>query len=481
MKKLFLLLLLFCQSAAFAKDYRVATIPDFEVALQQVRPGESIIWMNGTYTDLKIDFTPKTNGSKESKIYLKAETPGKVMLKGASQLFMGGNHLQVEGFLFTGTSTLGERDDVISFRSRKNVSANYCRVTGCAFNDYSPADANINNDWIIIYGTHNEVDHCYLKGKTNLGPYLVVAYDKPKDFVDGSDACLSTYHSIHHNYFGYRTMPGDNGGECIRTGDSKTSMTKGFNIFEYNYFEKEENEPEVISNKSCDNIYRFNTLYGNDGALVLRHGNRCVVYGNYINGKTGRGNSGGIRIIGEDHVVFNNYIENTEGGNKSLKAPITIMGGIPASPINGYFAGHNAVVCFNTVVNAVGPVIHAGAYAKTKEPIAPENIVVAQNTIINPQGKNPVALKEESNVSFKLFSGNIYTGGLTLIRKGLRELEEAQLNYRNGFWYRKESADKTLVELIIAKTKVHKLNLTAAAITVFNPAWIVTKKDVGVN
>jgi len=272
MKNLLFILINFYTITAIAKDYRVAAIPEFEMALQQVQPGETIVWANGTYTDLKIDFTPKTNGNKQSRIYLKAETPGNVILKGSSQLFIGGNYLHAEGFLFKGTATLGERDDVISFRSRRNNLANYSRVSNCAFTDYTPANAGLNNDWIILYGTHNEVDHCSLKGKTNLGPFLVVAYDKPKDFVDGSEACPSTYHYVHHNYFGYRTMPGDNGGECIRTGDSKTSMTKGFNIFEYNYFEKEENEPEVISNKSCDNIYRFNSLYGNDGALVLRHG-----------------------------------------------------------------------------------------------------------------------------------------------------------------------------------------------------------------
>lgn len=481
MKKLLLLLFLFCRVVAPAKDYRVATIPDFEAALQQVQPGESIIWINGTYTDLKIDFEPKTNGNKQNNIFLKAETPGKVILKGASQLFIGGNYLQVEGLLFNGPSTLDERDDVINFRSRKNASANYCRVTNCAFTDYTPADANINNDWIILYGTHNEVDHCYLKGKTNSGPFLVVAYDKPKDFTDGSEACPSTYHLIHHNYFGYRTMPGDNGGECIRTGDSKTSMTRGFNIFEYNFFEKEENEPEVISNKSCDNIYRFNTFYDNDGALVLRHGNRCMVYGNYMNGKTGRGYSGGIRIIGEDHLVFNNYIENMEGGNQPLKAPVTIMAGIPSSPINGYFAAHNAIICFNTVVNAVGPVIHAGAYnsSRTTEPVAPKNIVLAQNNIINPQGKNPVPLKEGSNVTFKICTGNFTTGGQTLIRKGFRDVEEAQFAFKNGFWYRKETADKTLVELIMDKAKAYKLKPDTSVITAFNPSWRVNRKDVG--
>ena len=43
---------------------------------------------------------------------------------------------------------------------------------------------------------------------------------------------------------------------------------------------------------------------------MLRHGDRCVVEGNRIDGE-GRAKSGGIRIHGRGHVVKDNVIERT--------------------------------------------------------------------------------------------------------------------------------------------------------------------------
>lgn len=479
MRNILTLWLLLASILSNATDYKVSSATELQATLQKVKPGDVVIWKNGTYTDIKLDFSPNQNGREDARIYLKAETPGKVIFKGASQLFIGGNYLQAEGFLFEGISSLTEREDVIAFRSdaKKSRLANYSRVTNCAVIDYSPVDHNVNIDWIILYGTHNEVDHCSFSGKLNQGPYLVVAYDKPKGYIDGSDQSPSTYHSIHHNYFGKRNMPTDNGGECMRIGDSKTSFTKGFNVIQYNYFEGEENEPEVISNKSCDNIYRFNTFYNNDGALVLRHGNRCVVYGNYINGKSGRGYSGGIRIIGEDHTVFNNYLENQEGAKENLKAPITIMGGIPSSPLNGYFAAHRAVVAFNTIVNANGPIFRVGAYAKTMAPVAPTNIILAQNLIVSPQGDAQL-LESEKGVSFAALTANVYVSAGRAVT-GFILANQKDLINKNGFWYTKSISDKKTLEIIKQRLVAFNIKLTDDEMVMFNPNWIVRKENVG--
>jgi poly(beta-D-mannuronate) lyase len=277
-------------------------------------------------------------------------------------------------------------------------------------------------------------------------------------------------------------MPTDNGGEDIRAGDSKTSFTRGFNVFEYNYFDDHRNEPEVISNKSCDNIYRFNTFNNCDGALVLRHGNRCLVYGNYINGKTGRGYSGGIRIIGEDHTVFNNYLENQEGAeSEAMKAPVTLMAGIPSSPVSGYFAASRALVCFNTIVHATGPVFHEGVKNHTDNPVAPHDITLLQNAVIEPQGKNAIPFVAEDPGSIALSRDNVYTGGKSINQKGWREAAGTDFIQKNGYWYTKAPAEKEALEGVRKRIAPFQLVLSDEAISVFNPAWIMQRKDVGVS
>ena len=120
-------------------------------------------------------------------------------------------------------------------------------------------------------------------------------------------------HRVDHNHFGPRPPLGRNGGETIRVGYSHQSMSASGTMVESNLFDRCDGEIEIISSKSCDNIYRANTFLDCAGMLTLRHGNRCLVEGNFFLGHHKRG-SGGIRVIGDDHVVINNYIDGVENG-----------------------------------------------------------------------------------------------------------------------------------------------------------------------
>jgi poly(beta-D-mannuronate) lyase len=466
----------FAGTGISAAAYWVSDVTDFTLVLQKVLPGDTIVWKNGSYADLKINFQPRRAGVSGKEIVLKAETAGQVLLTGSSQLMVGGEFLIAEGFMFEGTSTL-QKGDVMAF----SKTAVHSRITNCAVVDYTPADAMVNNNWMSLQGRYNEVDHCYFKGKLNQGPYLVVRYFTDDHFIDGSDAAPSTHHRIHHNYFGYRTMPTDNGGEDLRIGDSKTSFTRGFNIIEYNYFEDHRLEPEVISNKSCDNIYRFNTFINNDGALVLRHGQRCFVYGNYFDGKSGRNKSGGIRIINADQTVFNNYLENLEGGKDHLKAPITLMSGLMGSALNEYYPAHNAIVAGNTIVNSVGAVITAGAgnKAKGKAFDAPKNMILEGNVILYTTGKNADPfLVLDNNTSYTL-KNNFYTNGLTG-EKGFSLLKDKKIKTKDGFRFTEVEVSNITMDSINQRLAIHHVNLGHKEITSFNPVWKTGKKEVGV-
>jgi len=458
-----------------AAQFTVANIQELNMVLGKVKPGDLVIWKNGQYKDVNINFA--TNGAEYKMIILKAQTAGKVVFTGNSRLLLNGSWLKAEGFLYKGTSTL-QKADVLSFSS----DAIHCRFTNCAVINYSPVDSMVNNSWVSLQGIYNEVDHCYFTGKTNQGPYLVVRYYKAKDYKDGSDAAPSTYHQLHHNYFGYRTLPTDNGGEDMRIGDSFTSFTHGFNIIEYNYFEDHRKEAEVISNKSWDNIYRFNTFIGNDGQMVLRHGQKCFVYGNYFDGKTGRNKSGGIRIINANQSVFNNYITNVEGSEKvASKAGIVIMSGLVDSPLNGYYPADNALVAYNTTVNCETPVykIGYGNKAMGLPLVAPQNITIENNLVIQSIGNNTIAEQTEP-VTYIACIDNFYNNGNTAV-KGFSEIKESEIKGRNRFYYAAKPVNKTIVDSINQRLAVHNIKLTEKEITQFDPKWKLSKKEVGVS
>jgi len=475
------LVAIFSIHIAQAKPFFVSNEAEFNASLSIVKAGDEIIWRNGTYQDMSIKFHPKNNGTNEAPIIFKAETAGKVIFTGSSFINVDGSYLKAEGFLFQGASTL-TKQDVLGFSS----TANHSRITNCAVIDYSPTDAMQNNNWISMQGTHNELDHCSFKGKTNQGPYLVVRYLTDKTYVEGSETAPSTYFHIHHNYFGYRTLPSDNGGEDMRIGDSHTSFTKGFNIIEYNYFEDHRLEAEVISNKSCDNIYRFNSFINNDGQMVLRHGRRCFVYGNYFDGTTGRGTSGGIRIINPNQTVFNNYITNADGSEKSsMKAAIVVMCGYENSPLNGYYPADSAIIAFNTIVNCLAPIYKMGLENKSKgkPPVIPKALTVNNNVAINNQGKIDKLVQEIAPVEYALCEKNYFTNGSAGNVKGFEKIKESSLSKKDGYYdiSQMNNLNKDIIKKINDRLTLHNIVLTSKEITSFSAKWVVAKKDVGVN
>src|SRR5690606_21077230 len=141
---------------------------------------------------------------------------------------------------------------------------------------------------------------------------------------------------------------GYNGAEIIRIGTSHWSMHNSFTTVENNYFERCNGEREIISNKSCGNIYRGNTFVECEGTLTLRHGNNTLVENNFFFGNN-KPSTGGVRIIAEDQVVINNYFSDLAGDDAWAALPM--MNGVPNSPLNRYFQINNALVAGNIFIN----------------------------------------------------------------------------------------------------------------------------------
>jgi len=364
-KTVFLLVLTITSTAVLGAKTQVSTENELVAAIESVQPGDTIVMNDGIWKDLEIDFDG--NGTESDPIVLMANTTGQVFLEGNSSLNMGGNYLVVNGLVFQNGST--PSGAVIELRSDNDC--NNCRVTNSsivAFNSGSD-----NQKWVSLYGRENRVDHCLFKGKTDGGTLLVVWLNENSHQVN---------HLIDYNQFLDRPDLGANGGEIMRIGDSNTSMLECGTVVEYNYFENCDGEIEIISNKSGNNIYRYNTFFNNAGQLTLRHGNNCRVEGNFFFGNN-KSNSSGVRVIGEGHVVVNNYFQDLKGTGK-YRSAISIIGGVKDSPLNRYFTVKDAVVAFNTLINCSSSISIGGDPTSSSEEYEdPENCTLVNNLIYN--------------------------------------------------------------------------------------------------
>lgn len=366
-------------SFAQAKDIPV-TDP---AALPAAQPGDTLILPEGEFKDVALLFIG--TGTKAAPITLKAATPGKTIFTGTSTLKLSGQHLVVEGLHFKEPDPA--ISDLIMFRKDSKTLASHCRLTHCAITSTLKEDGTKESRWLGLYGQGNRVDHCTITGKTGKGTTFVVWLG------DGSHGG----HQIDHNYFGPREKLGKNGGETIRVGDSKTSMMKADCIIEHNLFEKCNGEAECISNKSCGNLYRDNTFLNVSGTLTLRHGNGCTVERNVFTGNNING-TGGVRVIGEDHIVRGNYFENLTGDD--ARSSICLMMGIPNSPANRYFQVKRAQIIGNMIVNSEHPVLIGLDDDKTAT-LAPVDTVFEGNLISSPEHPAIEARCDLSGITWK--------------------------------------------------------------------------------
>ena len=364
-------LILFAVGASHAAETLVSDTASFEAAAKNAKVGDVIVLKNGEWKDARLKL--RVSGTADVPVTIKAETSGKLVLTGDSRLQIGASFVLVEGLLFQNPT--GEES--IELRIDTDEVAHDCRITNCAVVNTLPAgESKKSSRFISIYGREHRVDHCRFEGKTTEGPTMVVwLSNEQKDWGP---------HRIDHNRFGPRERLGKNGGETIRLGDSSTSMLEAKCVVEHNVFEKCNGEAECISNKSCGNLYRRNTFLEVSGTLTLRHGNGCRVEENAFLGNHAKG-CGGIRIIGEDHLVIGNYLEALDGQEE--RSAICFMAGIPDSPANGYLQVKNVRLEKNLIVDCKMPFVFGFTGSKDAT-LAPENVIPVANRFTNDKPKD---------------------------------------------------------------------------------------------
>ena len=378
----------FISTSLSAKEWLIKDQKSYDRIINKVQAGDVIVLADGTWRDFEILF--KGEGTKQHPIELKAQTKGKVILTGQSNLRLAGKYLVVSGLIFKDGYTPSSA--VIAFRSNKETLAYHSRVTEVVIDNYNNPDKRESDYWVAIYGQHNRFDHNYLAGKRNKGVTVAVRLD--------SENSRENHHKIDHNYFGPRPIFGSNGGETLRIGTSHYSLSNSYTLVENNYFDRCDGEVEIISVKSGKNKILNNVFFESRGTLTLRHGNGNIIEENIFFGN-GVDHTGGIRVINKDQIVRNNYIEGLTGYR--FGSGFTVMNGVPNSKINRYHQVENALIENNSLINVQHIQLAAGSDAERSA--VPIKSTMQNNLIYNDNGQQPFTLFDD--VSGIAFKGNV--------------------------------------------------------------------------
>ena len=382
-------------------DLLVNNQDELNDAITNAQAGDNIVLANGIWKDVQIKFIGE--GTEDKPITIKAESPGKVFIEGVSDLQFGGNYLVVDGLHFR--NGYSPSNNVIAFRLDEDNVANHCRVTNCVITDFNKLQRDNDDFWVQFYGRHNQLDHCYIAGKTNGGPTVRVD-------LKGVQS-IKNYHQITNNHFGPRPRKGGARGETIQLGSSFTSMSPSNTTIANNLFEECNGEVEIISSKTNFNEIKNNVFYKSEGSVVTRHGNYAMIDGNYFIGDGENKNYGGIRIVNTGHWVVNNYFYNIIGEN--FRSPLAIMNGIPKSPLNRYNQVTDVVVAYNTYVNCKSPWQFGVGQNLSQKDVLPKSEIrsarpirttVANNVIYNEKGDTSPII-EHDKADGVIFKSNV--------------------------------------------------------------------------
>jgi poly(beta-D-mannuronate) lyase len=342
---------------ALAATNRVASVAELQQAIGKAHAGDQIVMAAGAYTveeRIKIGCA----GAEGKAIIIRAERVGAVEIKGATGFTIESTaaHVVVEGFKFTHAA--GTIDIA--------AGAHHCRLTRNVF-ELEIAKGK-RAPYVTVHGDDCEIDHNTFQHKATEGQMLYV--EGP-----GRDG-MAQRTRIHHNYF-FDFKPSANNCSALHIGHSARSLTPAHSLVEENLFIDCRGENEgAICNKSCDNVYRYNTFGSGTTELSLRHGNRCEVYGNHFVGSTG------LRIFGDDHRIFSNEFEG-------CRPAIAIGNGdtiIPPGQLTGHDRPDRVQIIFNTLANNIANVQMSGR----SNGLGATELVFANNIIMG--GNRAVAI-----------------------------------------------------------------------------------------
>ena len=344
--KIYLLLLMLYVTPAtmWGATITVSSLSALQTAINNASPGDVIILANGVYT-ASADITVNKQGTATQPITIQAQTIAGAEITGSNgfNIVSPARYIIIKGFKFTHSASQATMASGTSF----------CRWTRNIFQ--TPGEG----ENLSLNGNDHEVDYNTFQHKNALGRFITVR---------GSGSQIAQRLHIHHNYFLDQQPQTGNGAETVQFGLSGYSLSSSNSIVEYNLFEECEGENEMISVKSSAVTIRYNTIRNCAAQFTLRHGNRCVVYGNYFI------NTPGIRIFGDDHVIFSNHFENCNPAINIGNGDGEVADG---DALTVHDRPDRVLIAFNTLVNNSSNITQAGR----TNGLGATNITVANNIV----------------------------------------------------------------------------------------------------
>lgn len=373
--------LFFSALASAQTRYDVSSLADFNTAQGQANAGDTIVWESGTYSDVGMSIN-------KDGLIVTAEPYGSVLFKGVSRVTINANDATFSGFQYVGgyIATL----DVI------RVYGSDVLITHVNIQNYT------SHKYLRVYeeSRRTTISNCNFENRLNLDDQNILS------ILVGSEP---GYHKIQYCSFkNFDGIGNDQGIEPIRIGVSSQGNLDSRTLVEYCYFTQCSGDGEIISHKSRQNVYRYNTFENNPVAeLVLRHGDEGIVYGNFF-----LNNMGGIRVReGSNHFIYNNYFEG-------LNSRTIYLQNDPSDPLSDIHIYHN------TIINS--DEVRLGSNGSNP----PTNVTIANNVFTNSAG--PIFSEDTEN---ETWIGNLYFGtlGIDAPSTGLSNIDPILSENTEGF------------------------------------------------
>ena len=343
--------------------------------LSKLKPGDKVLLQDGIYKDINLNINCK--GTLKNRITIKALNPGKVVITGNSSISLEGDYTTFANAIFKD----GGKKNSISLKGNGN------RLTGCDIS-FNNSDGPV----LMMSMKNNRIDHCIFHD-----------FNKSERWIQKDSGSKSEdYILFDHNIVKNRPKGKDsNGYETIQLRNDD-NMIASKTIILNNYFEKCDGELEMISVKSSENIIHQNTIKTVKATVTLRHGRGTIISSNKFL-QDNIDESGGIRIIGADHIIYNNLLKDINGGT-TTNCALSISNGGNSKP--SYQQVKNLKVIKNVLINNECD-IALGLSSKGK--LVPTDVEFRDN-IVYKNNKNPIFSSKGSTCKNVTFKNNKFYG-----------------------------------------------------------------------
>lgn len=369
--------------------WNVSSFEEFEHAKQNLAEGDEIVFADGEYTGAMLKLS-NVKGNKSAPIRIRAKNPGKTVFTGNFAVMLENcEYVELSGFYFKDVvyNRLSQENQFSSTQVHLSNSR-YCRITNNYFERCGTlgSGGGGNNVRLSDGSNNNRVDHNTFDDSYSIQVGLGAS-------TTGKDS-RNTQNHIDHNHFVniqfVGTVQGNeywNGMESVQLG-SVANLAKLNTKVEYNLFENViGDKSEIISSKSCNNIFIGNSFVDCHSGLTLRYADGNIVRENYFKNCTK-----GIRLYGKRHLIENNYLENISAG-----IGIEVGRGFVG---NGYGVPDDITIQNNTVMLSGGTGISLDPRKELAEGYEiGDNYVLKDNIVVSNCGSAYMMMPEQTVVS----------------------------------------------------------------------------------